>query len=59
MSFNVKEDESKIEKDVFPSKEINVPFLEGRPNIKSATPSVIRRGLCMVRDKGKVISPYI
>ena len=59
MSFNVKDDESKIDKDVFPSKEVNVTLVEGRPNIKSATPSVIRRGLCMVRDKGKAIFPYI
>ena len=25
---------------------------EGKPTLKCATPSVIRKGLCMVRDKG-------
>ena len=25
---------------------------EGKPPLKCATPSVIRKGLCMVRDKG-------
>ena len=36
-----------------PKDECNLAFKGGDNGLKSATPSVIRRGLCMVRDESK------
>jgi hypothetical protein len=52
--MSVQDCESDNDSEIFTSKDSEVLWKEGRLNIKSATPSVIRRGLCMVRDEGNI-----
>ena len=51
MSFDVKDCESDTNSDSV-AKDREDSWNEGRLSVKSVTPSVIRRGLCMVRDEG-------
>jgi hypothetical protein len=51
MSF--RELQSDCDQDPVTSKDSDVIWREGVLNIKPATPSIIRRGLCMVRNEGK------
>jgi hypothetical protein len=53
MNLNVQKCESNNDAETKTSKDSEVLWKEGRLDIKSATPSVIRRGLCMVRNGGK------
>jgi hypothetical protein len=53
MNLNLQECESNNDAETNTSKDSEVLWKEGRLSIKSATPSVIRRGLCMVRTGGK------
>ena len=50
MNFNEEEYDSQNEDNLSVQKQLKLG--EGKPTLKCATPSVIRKGLCMVRDKG-------
>ena len=50
MNFNEEDYESQNEDNLSVQKQLKLG--EGKPTLKCATPSVIRKGLCMVRDKG-------
>jgi hypothetical protein len=51
MSFDTKDCESDTDLGSA-NKDSGDSWNEGRLSVKSVTPSVIRRGLCMVRDEG-------
>ena len=50
MNFNEEYYECQNEDDLSVQRQLTLG--EGKPTLKCATPSVIRKGLCMVRDKG-------
>ena len=50
MNFNEEEYDSQNEDNLSVQKQLKLG--EGKPTLKCATPSVIRKALCMVRDKG-------
>ena len=50
MNFNEEYYECQNEDDLSVQRQLKPG--EGKPTLKCATPSVIRKGLCMVRDKG-------
>lgn len=50
MNFNEEYYECQNEDDLSVQRQLKLG--EGKPTLKCATPSVIRKGLCMVRDKG-------
>ena len=50
MSFNEEDNESKDKDNISLSNQVRP--CEGKQTLKCATPSVIRKGLCMVRNKG-------
>ena len=50
MNFDDEDYESQNKDNLSVQKQLKLG--EGKPTLKCATPSVIRKGLCMVRDKG-------
>ena len=50
MNFNEEDYESQNEDNLSVQRQLKIG--EVKPTLKCATPSVIRKGLCMVRDKG-------
>ena len=50
MSFKEEDYESKNKDNISLSNQVKL--CEGKQTLKCATPSVIRKGLCMVRNKG-------
>ena len=50
MSYSVKDETSQDGDNM--SNSSKSKWTEVKPTLKCATPSVIRRGLCMLRDKG-------